>query len=211
MAELHVQKKEGNVWPWIVAAVIVLALLFWFLWGRGDDLNVAAVNDTDSTMVGAMPNDGMMPGTAQTAGGAVTQYLQFVDARSSRTTGVTHDYTADGLRHLAAAIDEVASADTVGGIALAPRIEEIRERADAMQRDPTSTQHALQTREAFTIVSSMIAQMRPAGTDRAVNNLDELQNAAMAIDPSQALTDQGNRIEDFFAQAADALRDMSNM
>jgi len=210
MAELHVQRKERSVWPWILAAVIVLALLVWFLFGRGDDVNLAEIDDTDSTMVGAVPNTEMMGSTTQTAqGGAVAQYLQFVDARASRAAGVAHDYTADGLRQLAAALSEVSTNDSAGGVSQAQRIQEIRERADAMQRDPTSTQHALQAREAFTMISSMIAQMSGQATARAAGNLDALQNAAMGIDPNRDLLEQANQIEEFFAQAGQAIRNMS--
>ncbi len=210
MAELHVQRKENSVWPWIVVALIVLALLFWYFWGRGDNLNVAAVDDTDSTMVGAVSDEAMVSGTTQPGeGSAVAQYLQFVDARASRAAGLAHDYTADGLRQLAAALSEVSAANPVAGVAEEQRIAEIRERADAMQRDPTSTQHALQTREAFIMISSTIAQMSGSAADRAADNLDALKNAATGIDASRLLSDQADKIEEFFAQAAESIRDMT--
>jgi hypothetical protein len=93
-------------------------------------------------------------------GSAISQYLQFVDNRSSRDASPSHEYTADGLRQLSAALAAVASRDNVGGAAWQPRIEEIRTRADAMQRDPSSLQHAQQTREAFVMAASLIDQMR---------------------------------------------------
>ncbi len=35
MAELHVQRKETNVWPWIIGALLVGAVV-WFVFMRGD-------------------------------------------------------------------------------------------------------------------------------------------------------------------------------
>lgn len=208
MAELHVQRKERSVWPWIVAALIILGVLAWLLWGRGDDFDVAAVDGTDSTLVGADPNVGMRDSAAgMVAGTAVAEYLRFVDARSSRMAGQAHEYTSNGLRQLAAALEEIAVGDSTGGVAVQPRIREIRERADAMQQNPSSTEHALQAREAFVLASSLIAQMRGSG---AAGNTDALQQAAMAIEPARPLLEQSDRIEAFFEQAGEAVRSLSN-
>ncbi len=210
MAELHVQKREQNVWPWIVAALVVLALLFWFLWGRDDGLDVGSADLTDSTLVGDATNasdpNGMRNMDGATEGAAVSQYLQFVDDRSSRASGVAHEYTADGLRRLAAALDERTTTASVGGVDVQPRIAEIRERADAIQQNPTSTEHALQVREAFAIVASLITQMNGAAANQGGDNMDGLQGAAMSIEPSQPLLNQADQIEQFFAQAGDAIR-----
>jgi hypothetical protein len=35
MAELHVQRKETNVWPWIIGALLVAGVL-WFVFMRAD-------------------------------------------------------------------------------------------------------------------------------------------------------------------------------
>ncbi len=220
MAELHVQEKERSTWPWILAAVLAVAALLWFFSGRGNELGVATTDTTDSTMVGRAPDTELTGSAAGTLDGtAVNEYLQFVDNRASREANMSHDYTADGLRQLAAALNEVGGADSVGGVALQPRIDEIRERADAMQRSSSSTEHALQTREAFTLAASLIAQMRGSegaggttGTSDAwaQGNRESLLQAAMAIEPSRALLDQTERIEQFFARAGDALRQLSD-
>ncbi len=47
MAELHVQKKTTNVWPWIIGAV-VLAALAWFAFGRNDIDNTVTTSSADS-------------------------------------------------------------------------------------------------------------------------------------------------------------------
>lgn len=209
MAELHVQRKENTLWPWILAAVALLALLFWFLWRGDDGVDVAAVDTTDSTLVDRAPNTAPMGSAAGTlAGSAVEDYLMFVDARASRAAGLAHEYTADGLRQLAAAMNEVAGDDSVGGVALRPRIEAIRERADNMQRNPNSLEHALQAREAFIMASSLMLQMN-SNRGNAAGNLNALQDASTAIEASRPLLDQADQIEQFFEQAGKALQNMS--
>ncbi len=207
MAELHVQKKETSIWPWILAAVVILALLLWYFAGRDNDndLDVGMNNMTDSTLVGTAPASGTEYTAAGTVDGvAVEQYMQFVNARASRSTGVAHEYTADGLRQLADALREVATAQAAG-VDVEARIDEIRQRADAMQQNPTATEHALQAREAFVMAASLMGQMR----SNTGANQDAVQEAAMAIEPSRNLLDQSEQIEQFFARAGDALRDLS--
>ncbi len=55
MAELHVQKKETNIWPWIIGAVI-LAALAWWAFGRNDMENTVTTSSADSAY--AMPQTG---------------------------------------------------------------------------------------------------------------------------------------------------------
>ncbi len=47
MAELHVQKKETNIWPWIIG-VLVLAAVLWYAFGRGDTMNTVTQSSADS-------------------------------------------------------------------------------------------------------------------------------------------------------------------
>ncbi len=65
MAELHVQRKESNIWPWIIGALLLAAVL-WFVFMRADTRNVTSANTADSMY--AQPGQGtsanpMMPGT----------------------------------------------------------------------------------------------------------------------------------------------------
>ncbi len=207
MAELHVQKKERSVWPWILLVVIVIALLFWWLAGRDEGMDLSTTGVTDSTLVGEAPaTTAMDSASGRLDGNALASYEQFLADRSSRAAGVAHDYTADGLRRLAAAIDEVAGGDSVGGVALQPRIAEIRQRADAMQRAPNSDEHALMAREAFVLASSVIAQMDSTRGGANAAMTSSLRESAMDIEPSVPLLDQTDKIEQFFERAGNAFR-----
>lgn len=48
MAELHVQEKTTNIWPWIIGAVVLVALA-WFAFGRSDVDNTVRTSSADST------------------------------------------------------------------------------------------------------------------------------------------------------------------
>lgn len=49
MAEIHIQRKERSVWPWLLAGVLLLGLL-WFLFARNTNENAVA-GRTDSAAV----------------------------------------------------------------------------------------------------------------------------------------------------------------
>ncbi len=199
------------MWPWILAAVIVFALLFWFLRGRGETPGMARAGMTDSARVADGQRTGMTdPVVMGAASGtlsetAVVDFVRFADGRASRTAGVAHEYTADGLRQLAAALNEIVGRDSVSGVALEPRINEIRDRANVMQQDPNATDHAQQAREAFSVAASLMAQMNTM-TVTTNDSGRMLRDAAMAIQPSVPLLQQTERVEEFFTQAAKALR-----
>ena len=43
MAELHIEKKSSTAWIWWILGLVLLALLAWWLFGMGDDPEVAPV------------------------------------------------------------------------------------------------------------------------------------------------------------------------
>jgi hypothetical protein len=66
MAELHVQRKETNVWPWVIGIVLV-AIVLWFVFLRADtgDRSRMTGADTVNTMRQApgAPSAPPAPGT----------------------------------------------------------------------------------------------------------------------------------------------------
>lgn len=191
MAVIPIDRKARLLWPWILLGLLVLGLLAWWLLGaRTPERDVAAVSPA-APMVAALP-------------AAVERLARFAEGQRG-AMGPSHDYTADGLRHVADALEAVrgrAPAD----VDVAARAREIRERADAMQRDPTSTAHALQAREAFVLATSTLRQMRPGtGNDPVA----EAHAAAVAVDPQTRLLDQPERVQRFFATTAAALRQIA--
>ncbi len=49
MAEINIKRKEKNVWPWLLAGILLLGLL-WFLLARNDTDTMTA-SGADSTAV----------------------------------------------------------------------------------------------------------------------------------------------------------------
>ncbi|MDF1501334.1 hypothetical protein [Roseisolibacter sp. H3M3-2] len=207
MAELHIERKERSAWPWVLAGALLLALLLWYLFARdgADRVAVDLPDATTSVSAGAVVGDGM--GAADLPA-EVSELVRFTETRAADGAGPAHDYTAAGLRHLAAALGAVGGS-TAGNVDVQARIAEIRQHADAMQRDPASTEHALQTREAFLVASSLMQQMQQGRGDAAVGAVREAHDAATAIEARTRLLDQTQRVERFFDRSANAVRELA--
>ncbi len=209
MAELHVERKDPNVWPWILAGLALLALILWFIFGRSDDAGPVVV-DTDTTSTFTTPAAAVPVDEGTPA--AVTAFMQFVDNQGAATAaGLSHEYTADGLRRLVAALDALSDRDSVSGIALQPRFDEIRQRADVMQQNPTSTEHSLQAREAFVMTAGVMEQMQQSGFSADQSAMTEVRTAAESLQPGTMLLEQSQQVERFFERAGNAVRSMAGM
>ena len=208
MTELHIERKERSVWPWVLGILLLLALLLWFLFGRGDGAaDTAGIAAADSTVAvattpAAATGDEALPP-------AVGELVRFAATRPDAGVTQAHDYTADGLRRLADALGAVAQGVTVSGVDVEERLGAIRAQADAMQRDPTSTQHALQTREAFLLASGLMRQLQEARFAGLANEVGEVNDAASAVQPDRPLLDQTAEVQRFFDRAANAVREMA--
>lgn len=202
MTQLHIERKERTAWPWVLLGLLLVALLLWFVFGRASD-GAEVADRTPPVLTDSVP--------AAAAAGAtmpaeLSEFVQFVESRSSADAGVAHDYTAEGLRRLAGALGAVATGASVSGVDVEQRLTGIRERADAMQRDSTSTQHALQAREAALLAGGLLQQMQAARAGTAESAPGPVNEAARAISAERPLLEQVSEVQRFFEQAASALR-----
>ena len=199
MANIDIQPRQRTTWPWILAAVGVLALLLWWIFGmRNSDPNpVVAEADsviTDAGSVG-LPT-------------AVDAYVRFVDStRAGTAMGVDHEFTATGIRNLAAALEAVAQR---GGADVQRELTTLRQQADTLQRDPRSTEHAGHTRTAFVTLAGVMAAIQQARFPDMEADIGNVKAAAERLDASRPLLQQREAVQSFFDRTATAVRRMSN-
>ena len=207
MAELHIERKERSVWPWVIGVAILLALLLWFLFGRDQGDGIA----TGTAAVDSVPVATATPATA--AGelalpAAVSEFVRFSETPPA-SASPSHEYTAEGLRRLADALGAVAQGVTVSGVDIQERLSAIRTRADAMQREPTSGQHSLQAREALLLASGVLSQIQEARFATLASAVGEVNSAATAVQADRSLLDQTTAVQRFFERASQAVQEMA--
>lgn len=215
MAELHIERKEHSVWPWVIAALVLLALVAWFLLGRGPDARQTAV--ADSAAAGVMADTGSM--AAATMAGAdtmgampapVREFMSYVDERRARAAAdQSHDYTADGIRRLSAALAATAAQHTATSGEVQPQLDTLRARADALQRDPGSSAHAGYARDAFSTAAAVMRTLQERVHPALGDAVSEVEQAAMGVSADRLLLDQTAEVQRFFDAAATAIQRMA--
>lgn len=192
MAEIRIEKRPP-VWPWILG-VLALALVGWIAFATlGDDepeTREAAVQDSRE---GAVGTSGAVPA-------AVQDYAAFANDSAQLATGREHEYTAEGIRRLSAAL--AAFVDQTGNDPEArTHLERFRQSADRLQREPESREHANTVRDVFTSAVDVLESGRIDAGD-----VSRLRTTATSMSADQPLLDQTDKVKQFFGESAEALR-----
>lgn len=213
MAELHIEREHRTIWPWILAAILLLLLAAWFFVWRGADTGAVAVGDSTATeFVAEGAATAPLVGDAAGAGLSAESraFVTYVEERRARSAAdQTHEYTADGLRRLGDALGAIAAGDPAIAGDLQPRLDSLRVRADRMQREPTSTAHAEQARQAFLAAAIAMQTLQERAFPSAVSEVAEVRRAASAVVGDRLLLDQTADVQRFFDSAAAALQAMA--
>jgi len=68
MAELDVQRKKSNPWPWIILALLILGIIGYLVWRNSNDNNAGTTDTTmtDTAFTPAPDTGGMLPPPSDT-------------------------------------------------------------------------------------------------------------------------------------------------
>ena len=231
MAEIRVERKKRSMLPLLLGLLALLALLWWFL-NRGDNTTIAGTDTTsvatgvvepapgvaatagtgattatanDTSAAGTLTAAGTTGAAAGTATGtaALNDYATFVASSGvERTEEQQYEYTAGGIRRLAAAIESMNPA----GAARA-QVDLMRQKADSLQIGSTGAdRRADMTRAAFPAAAEAMAGLPTA--NRSAAQLQSVRQAAAAISPQRQLLEQRDQVQAFFDAARTALQTM---
>lgn len=210
MAEIHIERKERTIWPWIVLGLILLTLLAWWLLSqRGERDGFTVFQDTTGQVVDTAA--GTMAGLRGDAPEEVSSFVRWADEnRARQESDTSHEYTADGIRRLAAAIGSLADRDTAGMQTIRQRVDTVRGLADALERNWESPNHAQYARQAFLEASEVMDQLRTQRFPNAANQVAQARQAAENVQQNQPLLEQRQQVQQFFERAGTALQAMGN-
>ena len=187
------EQKPRPIWPW-VAGVIAVLVVAW-IWG--------AQNDVASTGIDTAGNQPPSePAGTTAATGPAREYQQFsgviAGGKEVPEMSVDHDYTAEGIRKLAAALESLVDAKADAGTRA--ELERFRRDADRLQEDPKSMEHARIVRNVFTSAAEVIASIDIGPAPR------DLRSLAESIDPDRPLLGQRDNVRSFLRESAEAIR-----
>jgi hypothetical protein len=201
----HVRRRPPFDRFWMALGLILAALVAWVLLGRGG-ARQAATGEVVATLP---PGGPVTASVVANARDAVGEYVRYTAAHRARTDADhTHEYTAQGIRHLAGAIAALAARDAAGDAVLRAQADTLRARADVLQRDPQATDHARQVSEAFAAAAGLLQTLHDRSGAGTADQLTNLRDAAAAVDPDRLLLRQKPEVQQFFDRASAAVQGM---
>jgi hypothetical protein len=196
MAEIKIEKKKP-VWPWVLAAIVILALVI-----------VYFVNDDNDQTTRYTQRETTVTDTVRTRQvqdhNAVDSYVRFVNEEQGRM-GEDHQYTSEALQRLTAAVR--AKADEKGHD-IQVDLNQAQQAAQEITIDPEATHHAHHIREAADALTRAMTNMQQAYYPEMEENAQELRSTTERIDPDQETLQQRDAIKSFFEQSAELLEEM---
>jgi hypothetical protein len=205
MADIHLERKERSVWPWVLAILLLLALLIWWLFGRRGDLERTVLAPADSAVESVMSTgDTESDGT-----GAVDVFDRWNQDRQARSAmDLDHTYTATGIRNLAAALESLTPSDAKASIE--NDLTMVRANADTLWRNASSSEHANYVRSAFLRLANAMSTVDDRHTADLRDEIGNVRQSAEALRTDRPLLDQRNRVQAFFDNAAEVIRGLAN-
>lgn len=207
MADIDIQRKERGPWPWIIGALVLILVI----WGiaelvRTDDPDPVAVDAT------VLPAEPVMPPPVEepaepTPGARFNAWVRD-SAEAADAMGQEHEYTRQGIRRMAAALENLMARDTAPQVQ--QQVQRMRQQAQAIeQSDTRSLEHASQARQAFLAAVQVLDELRErphlrqAGLEERVGSA---RQAAEQVRADMPLLEQRGQVHAFFERVGDAIR-----
>lgn len=220
MADIDVERKSTNIWPWILG-LIGLLLVGWLLVEMLDDevaLDVAPVGAVEGPAVVPTPAPVVNPVTPVTPDAvaegnavmipAVQEYLTACTAGTADMS-LDHQYTSNCIQRLSTSIDALLQNPDLAGIDVQAQFQDYRQKAERLVQSPeTSGQHANITREAFTSMATLLNAVQDARYPGLESQVSELEQAATAVQGNVEMLNQKEAVQRFFGQAGNVLTGM---
>ena len=214
MAEINIERKKSHTGLWIAAVLVLFALGAWWA-TRSDMSGDSLVAGADSIAEGAAATVSEAAGalTDDSAGRArlpanVQRYLEWADERRADTTmNADHRYTANGIRQLAAALQDLATPGRNAQVT--DELGRLRNRADTLEQNPSSAAHAGQVRAMFRSLGGLMAAMQQERFADLAEDVRAVTSAAESVRADRQLLEQRREVKAFFDRSATAVRRMA--
>lgn len=191
MAEIRIEKRSP-IWPWIVG-VLVLLVVGW--------MAIGALNDEEPVVEqAALQQEGAIGTAGAAVPAAVQDYAAFAGESGQPSMGREHEYTAEGIRRLSAALGAFVE-QNANDTETRNRFDRFRQAADRLQQDPQSGAHAGTVRDVFTSAVEVFESGRIDAGD-----VSRLRQTATSISADQPLLEQTDTVKQFFSQSSEALQ-----
>jgi hypothetical protein len=211
MAEIEIQRKKRPVWPWILAAIAIIVVLWLVInsLNRKYDKNehgntlMEGSNDSDAALAKRIADAKKY----EKYPGPIGAFIHF--AHNDETVDVSqhHHYTNQGLHQLVDALHMV-NAKKDGGEAVAKKLNLVVMESDKLLQNPGSELHSGIMRNAFIMSTEAMASLQQKFYPGLENKVANVRQAAESLDSNKPAMEQQSKIKSFFEKSADVLEEM---
>lgn len=196
MAEIKIEKKQP-IWPWVIIGLLILAFILYFFVFKDRNTSEVVYEYVDSTSMGM--------NTHTENDDAVSEYLSFV-SKDADSMSLDHEYSADALTKLTNATEAIAIKTAVN---VNTDLEEAKQLAQQITRNPTATTHADDIRKANVFIATALRTIQQSKYPSLSVESDQVMNDAKAVKGDDLTLDQKDLIKTFYNSAADLLQKMN--
>jgi hypothetical protein len=217
MADINIQKKkknDNNFWPWVLGIIGAVALI-WILvevftddgrdfgevgvateerWRDDEGMQRGLETDQPEADMGEFPED-------------VHNFTDFVNRTDAQATEL-QQYTSSGLSQLGNALGALAGHLHTDDAEITGELEVIDRRAEEIQTAETAIGQSQATMDGFLTAARTMESLQTRYFDEADDEIDNVRDAAEAIDPEVPLEQQREQVEEFFQYSSNALQRM---
>lgn len=202
MAEIKiVQKKQVGLW--LLAAIVIAILLYYFLVFRDNSNNYATEVVTETKSVSGT-NENNLLGIKEN-NNTVATFVSFIENDSTRD-GIDYAFTNEALLKLTAATDAMAGEI---GYDISDDLERLKESIVMIANEPFETSQAKNIRIAADNSTTALQNMQLAKYPWLTDEVDALKSASVSINPEVLTLNQKNAVMNYFAKASDLLQKMN--
>ena len=208
MAEIRIEeKKGGSILPWILG-LLLLGLLIWGaaeLFEESDELEAVTTEEVDEDYRPATNVNNDIEDVDYAYRNDIQAYMDYTDDMEGEM-GLDHEFSHGALTKLANATAAVATSHRVN---LGSNLDQVKQLADDITKDPMATDHADKIRmAALSIVESLDQINTDAFEDGAADEITMLRKEAQSINGKSLTLNQKEDVRTFFSAARDVLSKM---
>lgn len=208
MAEIKIEKKKP-IWPWILAGLIILGVILYFVVADNDDDDFDEEENTEEV---AAPTDTEVNEDTDTAtweddslsgDESVSKYLSHIGDK--KKMGINHQYSNEALIHLINALEYKAEEANIN---TQVEIQELKDDVRDVKKEPQSLTHANTINDVGTRIVELMEKMKNEKFPDISQDVEEVKTALQNIAPSIPTLDQKDAVNSFYKEAGDVLEKM---
>ena len=215
MAEIKIEPRSsgGSVWPWILG-LLALLLVGWLVFEAFDEEDELEMTETEAvadpyvTENTFADDETLVAGTVYDYDREYATYQQQYQEMEGNM-GLEHEYSQRLMRSLAATISGFATEQNLNNNAqVSQAVETLRQKANAIDNNWRSVQHANMLNQAANAVADAMATIQQQVAPDMQQPVNDIRQAAQQIDPGVQTLNQKDAVKNFFRTSMMALQQM---